>query len=122
MFKTNKGEGMRQLEQKSRAVLGKAGIAAGILGFLCTAPAAGAREVIVPGTTDFPESVTSDSSGSLIFSSFAGGRIFKATAGESEAKEWIKPGTNGLSSVLGVLADDRSNTLFACSTDASFAG
>jgi sugar lactone lactonase YvrE len=112
---------MRHLEQMSRYVL-KAGVAAGILGLVCAAQGAGAKEVIVPGTTDFPESVTSDADGNLIFSSLAGGRIFKAAGGENQAKEWIKPGTNGLSSALGVLADDKSNTLFVCSNDMSWAG
>jgi hypothetical protein len=78
--------------------------------------------VVVPSTTDFPESVTASSDGTLFFSSLAGGRIFKAAPGETQAKEWIKPGTNGLSSAVGVLADDRSNTLFVCSTDMTWAG
>lgn len=113
---------MRHLEQTSLSVLRKTGFAAGILGFLCAAQGAAVREVIVPGTTDFPESLASDQAGNLYFSGIAGGRVFKATPGENEAKEWIKPGSNGLSSALGVLADDRSNTLFVCSTDMSWAG
>jgi hypothetical protein len=87
----------------------------GIAGGACAA------DVVVPGTTDFPESVTASSDGTLFFSSLAGGRIFKAAPGETQAKEWIKPGTNGLSSAVGVLADDRSNTLFVCSTDMTWA-
>jgi hypothetical protein len=36
--------------------------------------------------------------------------VSRASPGAKEADEWIKPGTNGLLSVLGVLADVSSNT------------
>jgi sugar lactone lactonase YvrE len=73
--------------------------------------------VLIPFPHDFAESITSTADGTLIFSSFADGRISHALPGAAEATEWIKPGTAGLSSVLGVLADDASNTLYACSND-----
>ncbi|MBV9749871.1 MAG: hypothetical protein JO157_13765 [Acetobacteraceae bacterium] len=76
----------------------------------------------MPGTTDFPESMTAAADGTLYFSSMAGGRIFRAAPGDSQASEWVKQGSNGLSSVLGVLADTRSNTLYACSNDMTWAG
>ena len=76
-----------------------------------------AGNVVVPGTTDFPESMTATADGTLFFSSMAGGRIFRAAPGAATASEWIKPGTNGLNSVLGVLTDEKTNTLFACSPD-----
>ncbi len=95
-----------------------AACAVGLLGVT----GAQAAEVVVSSTTDFPESMTSSSDGALYFSSMAGGRIFRAEPGATEAKEWIKQGTNGLSSVLGVLADNKSNTLYACSDDMSWAG
>jgi hypothetical protein len=80
------------------------------------------QNVVVPGRTDFPESITSTADGTLFMSSMAGGRIFRATPGAAEATEWIKPGTNGLLSVLGVLADEKNDTLYACSPDLSKAG
>jgi streptogramin lyase len=90
------------------------------LSLLCLpAPVLAAEAVVVPFPHDFAESITATSDGTLIFSSFAGGRISHAKAGTTEATEWIKPGTNGLLSVLGVLADEGSNTLYACSVDAS---
>lgn len=96
------------------------GFAFGILltGWLCT-PLLAAETVLVPFPHDFAESITATSDGALIFSSFAGGRISRAAPGAKEASEWIKPGSNGLLSVLGVLADEQSNTLYACSVDAS---
>lgn len=81
-----------------------------------------ARDVLIPGTTDFPESMTATRDGTLFFSSMAGSRIFRAGPGETTAREWVAPGTGGLSSVLGVLADEASGTLYACSVDMSWAG
>jgi hypothetical protein len=78
-----------------------------------------AEPVLVPFPHDFAESITATSDGTLIFSSLAGGRISRAAPGATEASEWIKPGSNGLLSVIGVLADEASNTLYACSFDAS---
>ena len=60
--------------------------------------------------------------GTLYFSSFGAGRIWRAKPGETQASEWIKQGSNGLASALGVLADDKSNTLYVCSDDLSAAG
>jgi hypothetical protein len=96
------------------------GFALGLLlvACLCT-PLLAAETVLVPFPHDFAESITATSDGALIFSSFAGGRISRAAPNAKEASEWIKPGSNGLLSVLGVLADEASNTLYACSVDAS---
>jgi hypothetical protein len=74
------------------------------------------------GHTDFPESMTATTNGTLFFSSLAGGRIFRAEPGAAQASEWIKQGTNGLASAIAVLADDKSNTVYVCSSDLSLAG
>ena len=86
------------------------------------AGAARAADVVVPGATDFPESMSASSDGTLYFSSFGNGRVWRAKPGETQASEFIKTGTNGLASALGVLADDKSNTLYVCSDDFSGAG
>jgi len=78
--------------------------------------------VVVPGSTDFPESMSASSDGTLYFSSFGKGRIWRAKPGETEASVFIKSGANGLGSALGVLADDKSDTLYVCSNDFSAAG
>jgi sugar lactone lactonase YvrE len=96
------------------------GLALGISFTACLSTSVLAAEpVLVPFPHDFAESITATSDGALIFSSFTGGRISRAAPGAAEASEWIKPGSNGLLSVLGVLADEASNTLYACSVDAS---
>jgi len=89
---------------------------------LITAGPARAADVVVPGTTDFPESMTASADGTLFFSSFGNGRVWRAKPGETQASEFIKSGSNGLSSALGVLAVDKSNTLYVCSDDFSAAG
>jgi sugar lactone lactonase YvrE len=113
---------MRGLDHKPLSLMRVMALTACAAGFLGAVTVARAAEVTVPGTTDYPESMTAASDGSLIFSSMAGGRIFRSAPGAAEASEWIKPGSNGLSSVLGVLADNKSNTLYACSDDMAWAG
>jgi sugar lactone lactonase YvrE len=81
-----------------------------------------ATDVVVPGTTDFPESMHASADGTLYFSSFGNGRIWRAKPSETQASEFIKSGSNGLASALGVLADDKSNILYVCSDDFSAAG
>jgi sugar lactone lactonase YvrE len=92
------------------------------LGLLCAGGVARAANVTIPGSTDFPESMTATADGTMYFSSLAGGRVFRSAPGASEASEWIKPGTNGLDSTLGVLADEKSGTLYVCSVDLSGGG
>src|ERR1700734_2450552 len=89
---------------------------------LAAGGAARAADVVVPGATDFPESMSASPDGTLYFSSFGNGRVWRAKPGEAEASEFIKTGSNGLASALGVLADDKSDTLYVCSDDFSGAG
>ena len=76
---------------------------------------ANVTEVVIPGVRVFPESITSTADGTLIIGSLGLGSVFRAAAGQATAQEWIKPGTNGLNAVLGVLADEKSRTLWVCS-------
>lgn len=76
--------------------------------------AVAASDVQLPERT-FPESITSTSDGTLIIGSLGKGMIFRAAKGAATAEPWIQPGTNGLNSVLGVLADEKSGTLWVCS-------
>jgi sugar lactone lactonase YvrE len=72
-------------------------------------------EIVIPGERIFPESLTSSSDGTVIVGSIAARTIFRAKPGSAQADAWIAPGTDGLQNILGVLADDRSHTLWACS-------
>jgi streptogramin lyase len=112
---------VRHVNRKPGLLRRSVAASACVIGFLCAAAAARAGNVVVPGSTDFPESMTATADGTLFFGSLAGGRIFRAAPGAAQATEWIKQGTNGLASALGVLADE-SGTLFACSVDLSGGG
>lgn len=72
-------------------------------------------QIIVPGTMLYTESITSTADGSVIIGAMGPGAIFRARPGATTAEMWIKPGTDGLASVLGVFADEKAKTLWACS-------
>ena len=77
--------------------------------------AAGPAPITIDDTGVFPESMTATTSGDLIIGSSAKGAIYRAKAGQTKAELWIDPKTSGMSALLGVFADDRSRTLYACS-------
>jgi sugar lactone lactonase YvrE len=84
--------------------------------------AAEARDIVVDDTMVFPESMSSLPDGTIFIGS-AKGIVFRALPGESHAKAWIKPTPeNGLHTLLGVLADDKSNTLWTCTLPSAFGG
>ncbi|MEO8096357.1 MAG: hypothetical protein ABI811_01555 [Acidobacteriota bacterium] len=87
-----------------------------LLAFTGICAAQNVTEVRIPGTKVFPESITSLNDGTLIIGSLGNGNILRAAPGKAAAEEWIKAGTGGLSTVLGVLADEKSNTLWVCSS------
>ncbi len=92
---------------------------------LALGPAALAKErteVTFPGQRAYPESITATSDGALIAGSLAQGGVFRVAPGKTKAKRWIKPGENDSMSTLGVLADERSGTLWVCSSNLSAFG
>jgi sugar lactone lactonase YvrE len=72
-------------------------------------------EITLPGTRVFPESITSTKDGTLIAGSFGHGNVLKIAPGKTDAVEFIKAGTNGLNTVLGVFADEKNKLLWVCS-------
>ncbi|WP_246697001.1 SMP-30/gluconolactonase/LRE family protein [Methylobacterium planeticum] len=78
--------------------------------------------VALPGDAVYPESVTATSDGTFYVSSFASGGVIRVRPGEAQGEIWIKPGAFGTRSTFGVLADERSNTLWVCSNDLSALG
>src|ERR1700691_1289145 len=85
------------------------GVTSSVIAHAQTAP------VGVPDKS-FPESLTSTKDGTLYAGSFNLGGVVKAAPG-GKAEQFIKPGTAGSRPVLGVLADEKSNTLYVCSND-----
>lgn len=69
----------------------------------------------------YPESVTSTRDGTLYVGSFNFGGVVKIASG-GKAEQFIKPGAAGTRSTLGVLADEKSGTLYVCSNDLSGMG
>lgn len=63
----------------------------------------------------FPESITSLKDGTIILGSVPGG-VYKIKPGETKAKPFIVKEGNGFTTVLGVLADEKANTLWVCNT------
>ncbi|HEU4619755.1 MAG TPA: hypothetical protein VFV10_17080 [Gammaproteobacteria bacterium] len=81
-------------------------------------PAAGSAlpDIRIDDTNVFPESVTSSADGTVYVGSIKG-NVYRAAAGVPLAQAWIwATPTNGILSILGVLADDESGTLWLCST------
>jgi sugar lactone lactonase YvrE len=76
--------------------------------------AAAQSDIPINGSRVFPESITSDAAGN-IYTSSNNGTIYRAVAGTPRAEPWIVPSAeNGLTSLFGVLADDRRGLLWAC--------
>jgi len=81
-----------------------------------------AKDVVIADTGVFPESASADGAGNLYVGSFKG-NIYRALPGSDTAIAWIRPdATNKLASVLGVLADEKTGTLWACSVPMGQAG
>jgi len=93
-----------------------------ILAGCATLPATSASaDIRIDGTRVHPESITSDAAGN-IYTGSVPGAIYRAVAGSEVAEPWIAPSAeNGLTSVFGVLADDRRGTLWVCN-NAPFGG
>jgi streptogramin lyase len=76
--------------------------------------AQGRTEVTINDTGTQAENLTSSQDGSIYFGSTAKGTIYRAAPGAAQAEPWIQAAAAGLTNVLGVLADDKSNTLWVC--------
>ncbi|HET7880924.1 MAG TPA: hypothetical protein VFL55_08560 [Acetobacteraceae bacterium] len=75
-------------------------------------------QIIIDDKRSFPESLTSTADGTIILGSLDHGTIYRAPRGATKATPWIAAGPNGLERVLGVFANDASNTLWACTNSA----
>jgi len=85
------------------------------LASLSTVGAAQSRtEITINDTGVQAENLTSSQDGTVYFGSTAKGTIYRAAPGAAQAEPWIQASTAGLSNVLGVLADDKRNTLWVC--------
>ena len=106
MHKRPRGEGRRAI-----------GLAvAGVALATASAWAAPPPDVRIDDVNVYPESLSSGPDGSLYIGSMKG-IVFRARPHAALAEAWIQPtAENGILSLLGVLVDARSNTLWLCSS------
>src|SRR5256885_7941382 len=85
-----------------------------IASFASVVQAQNRTELTTSDTAVAPENLTSSKDGTVYFGSTAKGTIYRAAPGAAQAEPWIQASSAGLTNVLGVLADDKSNTLWVC--------
>src|SRR5438105_12066238 len=71
-------------------------------------------EILTSDTAVRPENLTSSKDGTVYFGSTAKGTIYRAAPGAARAEPWILASATDLTNTLGVLADDKTNTLLVC--------
>lgn len=80
-----------------------------------TAPAGPLPDIVMDGTELYPESMSSAPDGTVYIGSMKG-IVFRAKPGSDKATAWIRPTpANGLLTLLGVLVDAPTHTLWLCS-------
>jgi sugar lactone lactonase YvrE len=80
-----------------------------------------AAPIVVPGERAYPENLSAASDGTLYIGRAGDGGIARARP-DSQSEIWIAPGAFGSRSIFGVLVDELSGTLWACSNDLTSAG
>ncbi len=96
---------MYKFVTRHRWNLRQAGIFFALMALSVSTAKAEPAQIVLPGDSVYPESVTSTADGTFYVGSLAGGGIFRVAPGASQADVWIKPGTFGTRSILGVYAD-----------------
>jgi len=92
------------------------------VGFSVRAATPTLESIPIPGTKAFPESITSTTDGTLYVGRLGDGGIVRVKPRTRESTIFVQPGASGSRSILGVFADEASNTLWACSNDLSALG
>src|ERR1051325_4260523 len=83
---------------------------------VCGLQAADRAEITFADARIFPESLTSTKNGDLYIGSLGQDAVYRATSKQTQATVWIKPKSNGLKTVLGVLADEKAGVLWVCAS------
>src|SRR5262249_51990157 len=91
-------------------------IFAAAVAMVCGLQAADRGDISFADGRIFPESLTSTRNGDIYFGSLGQDSVYRATSKVSQATTWIKPKSNGLTTVLGVLADEKAGVLWVCAS------
>jgi mono/diheme cytochrome c family protein len=70
--------------------------------------------ITIPGEKIYPESITSTTDGRILIGSIGARSIYRAVSGSAHADPWIAADSDRSLGVYGVLADEKSGTLWAC--------
>ena len=89
--------------------------AATLLLYACAQNAGPLPDIRIMDTEVFPESITALNDGT-VFAGSVKGIVYRAEPGSAEAHPWVRHSPeNGILTILGVLGDTASNTLWLCS-------
>jgi hypothetical protein len=84
---------------------------------IAPAQAASPRDVALDVKMAYPESLTSTRDGAVYLGSMGAGAVYRAAPGEAAATVFISKEAGGFGRVLGVLADEKTGTLWVCDND-----
>ncbi len=82
-----------------------------------TAAAQQPAAVVISDSDVYPESLDAAADGTLYIGSIEKGIIYRARPGTGKAEAWIKPGTDGRQTILGVVVNEATGILWVCATD-----
>jgi hypothetical protein len=71
-------------------------------------------ELVIPGEKIYPESITSTADGRILIGSIGARTIYVVKPGAATAEPWIQPDDAPTLGILGVFADEKAQTLWAC--------
>src|SRR6266853_1118135 len=93
-----------------------------VLSFTVRATPPQLDSIPIPGTKAIPAIITSRSDGTLYVGRLGNGGIVRIKPHTHESAIFVQPGALDSRSILGVFADETSNTLWACSNNLSALG
>src|SRR5438270_13933122 len=102
--------------QNSGVTMRRSFVLVAVVAAVCSIQAADRTEITFADARIFPESLTSTKNGDLYFGSLGQDSVYRATSKSTQATTWIKPKSNGLTTVLGVLADEKAGVLWVCTS------
>lgn len=75
------------------------------------------EQIALPGKAFFPEGIAVDNQGGLYVGSLTKGRILYLEPGSQAPRVFVRNGSDGLMSVVGMVVSPDGKTLFACNSD-----